>query len=65
MTALAVPEGLSVALGEIVADVREGLLAMAMGTGLQVMAAIMTATENQRRAGHLRGGNVRVDQYES
>jgi hypothetical protein len=32
--ALAVPVGVSVALGEIVADVREGLLAMAVGTGL-------------------------------
>jgi hypothetical protein len=33
-TALAVPEAVTVALGEIVADVREGLLAMAVGTGL-------------------------------
>ena len=41
--ALAVPEGVSVALGEIVADVREGLLAMAVGTGLQVMDAMMNA----------------------
>lgn len=32
-TALAVPEAVTVALGEIVADVREGLLAMAVGTG--------------------------------
>ncbi len=43
VTALAVPEGVSVALGEIVADVREGLLAMAVGTGLQVMDAMMNA----------------------
>jgi len=42
-TALAVPEAVSVALGELVADVREGLLAMAVGTGLQVMAAMMDA----------------------
>jgi hypothetical protein len=42
-TALAVPEAVSVALGELVADVREGLLAMAIGTGLQVMAAMMDA----------------------
>jgi hypothetical protein len=42
-TALAVPEAVTVALGEIVADVREGLLAMAVGTGLQVMAAMMDA----------------------
>ena len=41
--ALAVSEGVSVALGEIVADVREGLLAMAVGTGLQVMDAMMNA----------------------
>ena len=32
-TARAVPEAVTVALGEIVADVREGLLAMAVGTG--------------------------------
>jgi putative transposase len=42
-TALAVPEAVTVAIGEIVADVREGLLAMAVGTGLQVMAAMMDA----------------------
>jgi putative transposase len=38
-----VPESVSVTLGELVADVREGLLAMAVGTGLQVMAAMMDA----------------------
>ena len=43
MTALAVPKGVRVALGEIVADVREGLLAMAVGTGLPVMDAMMNA----------------------
>jgi putative transposase len=43
VAALAVPEAVSVALGEVVADVREGLLAMAVGTGLQVMAAMMDA----------------------
>ena len=43
VTALAVPDAVSVALGEVVADVREGLLAMAVGTGLQVMAAMMDA----------------------
>ncbi|MGH3524610.1 MAG: transposase, partial [Mycobacterium sp.] len=42
-TALAVPNAVTVALGEIVANVREGLLAMAVGTGLQVMAAMMDA----------------------
>jgi hypothetical protein len=43
VTALAVPKGVRVALGEIVADVREGLLAMAVGTGLPVMDAMMNA----------------------
>jgi putative transposase len=43
VTGMAMPEAVSVALGEIVADVREGLLAMAVGTGLQVMAAMMDA----------------------
>ena len=32
---------MTVAIGEVIADVREGLLAMAVGTGLQVMAAMM------------------------
>ncbi len=43
VTAMGVPESVSVALGEIVADVSEGLLAMAVSTGLQVMAALMDA----------------------
>jgi putative transposase len=34
-------EPVTVAVGEVIADVREGLLAMAVGTGLQVMAAMM------------------------
>jgi putative transposase len=42
-TAVGVPEPVTVAMGEIAADVREGLLAMAVGTGLQVMAAMMHA----------------------
>ena len=42
-TGLAVPESVTVALAELVVDVREGLLAMAVGTGLQVMAAMMDA----------------------
>src|SRR4051812_28226552 len=33
----------SVAMSEIAADVREGLLAIAVGAGLQVMAAMMAA----------------------
>jgi hypothetical protein len=36
-----VPETVSVALAELAGEVREGLLALAVGTGLQVMAAIM------------------------
>jgi hypothetical protein len=39
----AVPEQVSVALSELAGDLREGLLALAVGTGLQVMAAIMEA----------------------
>jgi transposase-like protein len=37
----AVPETVRVALGELAGELREGLLALAVGTGLQVMAAIM------------------------
>lgn len=37
------PEAVSVVMTEIAADVREGLLAMAVGAGLQVMAAMMNA----------------------
>ena len=37
--ALAVPEQVSVAMSEIAADMREGLLALAVGAGLQVMAS--------------------------
>lgn len=42
-TALAVPEQVSIAMAEIAADVREGLLALAVGTGLQVMGQLMEA----------------------
>jgi hypothetical protein len=40
---LVVPQRVSVALGELVGEVREALLALAVGTGLQVMAAQMEA----------------------
>jgi putative transposase len=40
---LAVPEQVSVAMDEIAADMREGLLALAVGAGLQVMAQLMQA----------------------
>lgn len=42
-TALAVPEQVSIAMDEIAADVREGLLALAVGAGLQVMSQLMEA----------------------
>jgi putative transposase len=38
-----VPERVSVAMEEIAADMREGLLALAVGAGLQVMAQLMEA----------------------
>jgi transposase-like protein len=38
-----VPEQVSVVLGELAGELREGLLALAVGTGLQVMAALMEA----------------------
>jgi len=40
---LAVPEHVTVAMAEIVGDMREGLLALAVGAGLQVMTAMMDA----------------------
>jgi len=40
---LAVPESVTVAMAALAGDVQEGLLAMAVGTGLQVMAAMMNA----------------------
>jgi len=42
-TPLTVPDVVSVAMDEMAADVREGLLAIAVGAGLQVMAAMMAA----------------------
>jgi transposase-like protein len=40
---LVVPARVTVTMAEIAADVREGLLALAVGTGLQVMATMMEA----------------------
>jgi putative transposase len=37
----AVPETVSVSMAEIAEDMREGLLALAVGTGLQVMRTLM------------------------
>lgn len=42
-TALAVPGQVSIAMEEIAADMREGLLALAVGAGLQVMQQLMEA----------------------
>jgi putative transposase len=39
----AVPDTVSLVLGELAGEMREGLLALAVGTGLQVMAALMEA----------------------
>jgi putative transposase len=39
----AFPEQVSVAMAEIAGNMREGLLALAIGAGLQVMAALMEA----------------------
>jgi hypothetical protein len=65
---LVVPERVSVAMAEIAGSMREGLLALAVGTGLQVMQALMEAevtalagpkSHNPQRAavrhGHERG----------
>ncbi|GBE68334.1 hypothetical protein MFM001_47960 [Mycobacterium sp. MFM001] len=41
--ATAIPERVSVAMTEIAEDMQEGLLALAVGAGLQVMAALMEA----------------------
>ena len=40
---LAVPEAVSVTMNEIAADMREGLLALAVGAGLQVLQSLMEA----------------------
>jgi transposase-like protein len=47
-SAPAVPESVSVALAELAGEVQEGLLALAVGTGLQVMAAMMEADVTAR-----------------
>ncbi len=40
---ITVPEQVNVVMAEVAADLREGLLALAVGTGLQVMTALMEA----------------------
>ena len=58
MNDVAVPESVSVAMAEIAEYMREGLLALAVGTGLQVMGALMdpdvTASAGQKGKGHRR-----------
>ena len=41
MTELGMPDTVSIAMGELTGAVREGLLAFAVGTGLQVMQVMM------------------------
>ena len=43
MDATAIPERVSVAMSEIAENMQEGLLALAVGAGLQVMEALMEA----------------------
>ena len=40
---LAVPDAVTIRMGEIAEDMREGLLALAVGAGLQMMASLMEA----------------------
>jgi len=47
---LAVPDEVTIAMGEIAEDMREGLLALAVGAGLQVMASLMEADGRGVRA---------------
>ena len=42
-TGLAVPDAVTIAMGEIADDMREGLLALAVGAGLQVLGSLMEA----------------------
>jgi len=50
VNAMAIPDVVSVSLAEIAADMKEGLLALAVGAGLQVMAA-MFAEDVQQMCG--------------
>jgi putative transposase len=43
---LTVPEHVNIVMAEVAADMREGLLALAVGAGLQVMTAMMDADVN-------------------
>jgi putative transposase len=62
---LAVPETVTIAMAEVAADMREGLLALAVGAGLQVMQMMFDrdvngwcgprGKHNPGRAGHRHG----------
>ena len=54
-SALTVPDQVSVAMNEIAAGLREGLLALAVGAGLQVMQQLMEPPA-VHRAGMTRTG---------
>ena len=58
---LAVPASVSVAMDEIAADMREGLLALAVGAGLQVMQSLMEADVAEVSAPREHAGAVGVD----
>jgi len=49
---VAMPESVTLAMAELTGALKEGLLALAVGAGLQVMAAVM---EERRRAGRPEG----------
>lgn len=55
----AVPEQVGVALGGLVGEVREGLLALAVGTGLQVLTAMMEADVTAAASDRGSGANSR------
>ena len=52
--ATALPERVSVAMAEIAENMQEGLLALAVGAGLQVMAALESFVSQDRLLSKLR-----------
>ncbi len=70
---VAVPEQVIVSMGEIAGAAREGLLALAVGTGLPVMAAMFAGDvarlcgpygrHNPERAGYRHGAGSRAGGY--
>jgi hypothetical protein len=55
---VAVPETVTVAMAEIAEDMGEGLLALAVGTGLQVMSALMALMGRRRERGAVRAAST-------